>query len=74
VAEAQAGADRPRATWTHDLHNGEYPHVARVSELFGAEVNEHQYLAGLHRILGPDPSGSTPTRVTARARKDDARK
>jgi AcrR family transcriptional regulator len=52
VAEAQAGADRPRATWTHDLDGSEYPHVARVSELFGAEVNEQQYLAGLHRILG----------------------
>ncbi|WP_293040480.1 TetR/AcrR family transcriptional regulator [Mycobacterium sp.] len=51
VAEAQAGAHRPRVTWTHDLGEGEYPHVARVSELFGAEVNEHQYLAGLRRIL-----------------------
>jgi len=51
VVEAQAGADRPRATWTHDLDDSEYPHVARVSELFGAEVSERQYRAGLHRIL-----------------------
>jgi AcrR family transcriptional regulator len=52
VVEAQAGADRQRATWTHDLDDGDFPHVARVSGLFGAEVSEQQYLAGLHRILG----------------------
>jgi len=54
IAEAHAGADRPRAAWTHDVHDGRYPHVKRVSELFGAEVGEQQYLAGLRRILGPD--------------------
>ncbi|BDB44067.1 MULTISPECIES: TetR/AcrR family transcriptional regulator [Mycobacterium] len=53
VTEAQAGDDRPRSTWTHNLHNGEYPHVSRVSEMFGEEVSEQQYLAGLRRILGP---------------------
>lgn len=51
VAEAQAGADRPRATWTQDLGGSEYPHVARLSELFGADVSEQQYLTGLRRIL-----------------------
>jgi TetR/AcrR family transcriptional regulator, tetracycline repressor protein len=52
ITEAQAGADRPRATWTHDSDSSEYPHLARMSKLFGAEVNERQYLAGLRRILG----------------------
>jgi AcrR family transcriptional regulator len=52
IVEAQAGADRPRADWTHSLDGNTYPHVARVSELFGAEVSEQQYRAGLHRILG----------------------
>lgn len=52
IVEAQAGTGRPRAAWTHDLHASRYPHLARVSELFGAEVSEQQYLGGLRRILG----------------------
>jgi Tetracyclin repressor-like, C-terminal domain len=52
IVETQAGADRPRAAWTHDLADSEYPRVARVSELFGADVSERQYLDGLRLILG----------------------
>lgn len=52
IVETQAGADRPRAAWTHELDDGSYPHIARVAKLFGAHVSEQQYLAGLRRILG----------------------
>jgi len=52
IVETEAGADRPRAAWTHTLDDSRYPHVARLSQLFGAEVSEQQYLAGLRRILG----------------------
>jgi AcrR family transcriptional regulator len=52
IVEAEAGADRPRAAWTHDLDVDEFPHLARVSGLFATEVSEKQYVAGLHRILG----------------------
>lgn len=52
VVETDAGADRPRRAWTHDLDDGRFPHVARMSDLFGADVSEQQYLAGLRRILG----------------------
>jgi AcrR family transcriptional regulator len=52
IVEAQAGAERPRAAWTHEFDDGSYPHLAKVAKLFGAEVSEQQYLAGLRRILG----------------------
>ncbi|MFZ0714733.1 TetR/AcrR family transcriptional regulator [Mycobacterium sp.] len=51
IVETRAGTERPRAAWTHELDEAEFPHVARISGQLGAEITEDQYLAGLRRIL-----------------------
>ncbi|PQM45395.1 TetR/AcrR family transcriptional regulator C-terminal domain-containing protein [Mycobacterium talmoniae] len=51
IVESRAGADRPRAAWSH-LDVSEFPHLSAVSTLFGTEVTEAQYLRGLCRIIG----------------------
>jgi AcrR family transcriptional regulator len=51
IVETEAGADRPRSTWIQQLDRSEFPYLTRVSDQMGAEVTEHQYLAGLRRIL-----------------------
>lgn len=64
IVENRAGRDRPRASWTHDLDESEFPHVARVSALFGAGIGEDQYRGGVRRILRgeiPDSAGSGGT-------------
>ncbi|MCV7411464.1 hypothetical protein AWC05_08945 [Mycobacterium florentinum] len=52
IVETEAGADRPRSTWIHLLDKSEFPYLTKVSGRMGADVTEHQYLAGLRRILG----------------------
>ncbi|CQD20163.1 TetR family transcriptional regulator [Mycobacterium lentiflavum] len=52
IVETAAGAERPRSAWTHQLDKSEFPYLTRVSGRMGGEVTEHQYLAGLRRILG----------------------
>jgi AcrR family transcriptional regulator len=55
IAETQAGPASPRSAYaaTHDTEHDPagHPHLARASPLFGAAVDEQQYLRGLRRIL-----------------------
>lgn len=63
IVEAQAGARRPRSSWTDELDVADFPHVARIADRLGADVDETQFLAGLRRILGALPTrpGADPT-------------